>query len=103
MFLSRWLNWGHGEATANVIIKNNELYIRDLGTIMGFRGFLESMLLSLLRKVRLPDVEFVFNLGDWPLEENLENPLPVFSWCGSQNTSDIALPTWEQTKTTRLG
>ena len=68
---------------------------------MGFRFFLESMMLSIMRKVRLPDVEFLFNLGDWPLEHDFENPLPIFSWCGSKNTTDIALPTWEHTKGTR--
>lgn len=97
----RWINGGHGDATAHVVIKNNELYIRDLGAIMGFRFFLESMLLSLMRKVRLPDVEFIFNLGDWPLESNFADPLPIFSWCGSDNTTDITVPTWEQTKATR--
>ena len=59
------------------------------------------MFLSLLRKVKLPDAEFVFNLGDWPLEENLTDPQPIWTWCGSSNTSDIALPTWDQTKNTR--
>lgn len=62
---------------------------------------MSSMFLSLLRKVKLPDAEFVFNLGDWPLEENLADPQPILTWCGSSNTSDIALPTWDQTKNTR--
>ena len=83
----RWFNDGHGDATAHVVVKNNELYIRDLGSIMGFRMFLETMMLSLMRKVKIPDVEFIFNLGDWPLEHNFESPLPVFSWCGSVNTT----------------
>ena len=59
------------------------------------------MLLSLLRKVELPDVEFIFNLGDWPLEDNFENPLPIFGWCGSTEQTDIPLPTWDQTKNSR--
>ena len=59
------------------------------------------MLLSLLRKIELPDVEFIFNLGDWPLEDNFENPLPIFGWCGSTEQTDIPLPTWDQTKNSR--
>ena len=47
-------------------------------------------------------MEFVFNVGDWPIEKNLDNPLPVFSWCGSGKTADIIFPTWDQTKNTRL-
>lgn len=97
----RWINGGHGEATAHIVIKDQRLYVKDLGTIMGFRPFLTSMLLSLLRKVSLPDVEFIFNLGDWPLEDNFESPLPIFGWCGSTEQTDIPLPTWDQTKNTR--
>jgi len=47
-------------------------------------------------------MEFVFNVGDWPIEKNLDHPLPVFSWCGSGKTADIIFPTWDQTKNTRL-
>lgn len=97
----KWAGGGHGEATAHVVIKDQELYYEDFGTIMGFRPFMTSMFLSLLRKVRLPDVEFIFNLGDWPLEENYDDPQPILTWCGSTNTTDIAMPTWEQTKSTR--
>ena len=97
----RWINGGHGEATAHIVIKDQRLYVKDLGTIMGFRPFLTSMLLSLLRKVSLPDVEFIFNLGDWPLEDNFASPLPIFGWCGSTEQTDIPLPTWDQTKNTR--
>ncbi|CBY24081.1 unnamed protein product [Oikopleura dioica] len=97
----KWAAGGHGEATAHVVIKDQKLFVEDFGTIMGFRGFMSSMFLSLLRKVKLPDAEFIFNLGDWPLEENLTDPQPILTWCGSSNTSDIAVPTWDQTKNTR--
>ncbi|CAG5106196.1 Oidioi.mRNA.OKI2018_I69.chr1.g2733.t1.cds [Oikopleura dioica] len=97
----KWAAGGHGEATAHVVIKDQELYVEDFGTIMGFRGFMTSMFLSLLRKAKLPDAEFIFNLGDWPLEENMTDPQPILTWCGSDNTTDIALPTWDQTKNTR--
>ena len=36
----RWINGGHGEATAHIVIKDQRLYVKDLGTIMGFRPFL---------------------------------------------------------------
>ena len=36
----KWQNGGHGEATAHIVIKDQRLYVKDLGTIMGFRPFL---------------------------------------------------------------
>ena len=52
-------------------------YSKRLGTITDFKMFVDGMLHSLLRKVKVPDVEFVFNVGDWPIERDLKNPLPV--------------------------
>ena len=78
------------------------MYSKRLGEITDFKMFVDGMLFSLLRKVKLPNVEFLMNVGDWPLEMNLKNPIPIFSWCGSNITSDIVLPTWDQTKNTRL-
>lgn len=52
-------------------------------------------------QVRLPDVEFFVNLGDWPLEKRkpTDNNLhPIFSWCGSNNTRDIVMPTYDLTE-----
>lgn len=52
-------------------------------------------------QVRLPDVEFFVNLGDWPLEKRKpsDNDLhPIFSWCGSNNTRDIVMPTYDLTE-----
>lgn len=48
-------------------------------------------------QVRLPDVEFFVNLGDWPLEKRKppEKLHPIFSWCGSNNTRDIVMPTYD--------
>ena len=45
----------------------------------------------------LPDLEFIVNLGDWPLEfkSPADNPLPIFSWCGSDDTRDIVMPTYD--------
>ena len=40
------------------------------------------------------------NLGDWPLEKRKieEGPNPLFSWCGSPDTFDIVMPTWDMVK-----
>ena len=47
-------------------------------------------------------MEFVVNLGDWPLEFKKvnDNPLSIFSWCGSDDTRDIVMPTYDVTKST---
>lgn len=55
---------------------------------------------NLLSKVRVPDVEFYINVGDWPLETRKTDPVPVLSWCGSTETRDIVLPTYEVTHST---
>ena len=53
-------------------------------------------------QVKLPDLELFVNLGDWPLEKKRpsENPLPIFSWCGSDDTRDIVMPTYDVTEST---
>lgn len=70
-----------------------------------FTSLLRSYLLisvSSLRllKVRVPDVEFFINVGDWPLESRSSNAVPILSWCGSTDTRDIILPTYEVTHST---
>lgn len=59
---------------------------------------MDAILLSLARKVILPDVEFFVNLGDWPLVPNEEVNYPIFSWCGSTDTKDIVMPTYDITE-----
>jgi len=54
--------------------------------------------LNVFYKVVLPDMEFFVNLGDWPLEKRLDNPLPVLSWCGSEDTADVVMPTYDLTE-----
>lgn len=52
-------------------------------------------------QVRLPDMEFVVNLGDWPLEKKpTDSPVPIISWCGSTDTYDIIMPTYDLTRST---
>ncbi|KAK2841834.1 hypothetical protein Q5P01_012034 [Channa striata] len=81
-------------------IIDNLLYRRTLGKYTDFKMFSDEMLLSLTRKVRVPDVEFFINVGDWPLETRSADAVPIFSWCGSTDTRDIVLPTYEVTHST---
>ncbi|XP_041650707.1 protein O-glucosyltransferase 3 [Cheilinus undulatus] len=81
-------------------IINNQLYRRTLGKYTDFKMFSDEMLLSLMRKVRVPDVEFYINVGDWPLETRRTDAVPILSWCGSTDTRDIVLPTYEVTHST---
>ena len=52
--------------------------------------------------MRLPDVEFLINLGDWPLvrksDEDIARDVPMLSWCKTNDTNDILLPTYELTE-----
>ena len=57
-------------------------------------------LLIILGKVTLPDTQFFVNLGDWPLMKNKDEALPIFSWCGSEDSYDIVLPTYDLTEST---
>lgn len=86
------------------VILNNQVYRRSLGKYTDFKMFADEMLLSLARKVWLPDVEFYINVGDWPMETrkpgDIPGPLPIISWCGSTDTTDIVLPTYELTHST---
>ncbi|KAF9406309.1 hypothetical protein HW555_013264, partial [Spodoptera exigua] len=79
-------------------IKQNELYRNCYGKHVGFNMFSDNILLSLMRKVKLPDMDLVINLGDWPLVHKKDKPLPVFSWCGSDDTYDIVMPTYDLTE-----
>ena len=45
-------------------------------------------------------MEFFVNLGDWPLVKLKTNPLPILSWCGSDDTLDIVMPTYDLTEST---
>nr|XP_020501153.1 protein O-glucosyltransferase 3 [Labrus bergylta] len=81
-------------------IINNQLHRRTLGKYTDFKMFSDEMLLSLMRKVRLPDVEFYINVGDWPLETKRTDAVPILSWCGSTETRDVVLPTYEVTHST---
>ncbi|XP_015600505.1 KDEL motif-containing protein 1 [Cephus cinctus] len=79
------------------IIKDNKVYRRCYGQHVDFKIFVDEIFLSLARKVILPNVELFFNLGDWPLVSNSVPIHPIFSWCGSNDTMDIVLPTYDIT------
>ncbi|XP_060591882.1 protein O-glucosyltransferase 2-like [Ruditapes philippinarum] len=83
-------------------IIDNKIYRKTYGQHVGFKMFSDAILLSLTKKVKLPDLEFFVNLGDWPLEKRkrTDNPLPIFSWCGSDESLDIVMPTYDLTEAT---
>ncbi|XP_063250667.1 protein O-glucosyltransferase 3 isoform X2 [Prinia subflava] len=91
-------------ALVHYTVLDNHIYRRSLGKYTDFKMFSDEMLLSLARKVRLPDVEFYLNVGDWPVEHRKANdtpgPVPVISWCGSVDSRDIILPTYDVTHST---
>ncbi|XP_063069678.1 protein O-glucosyltransferase 2 [Engraulis encrasicolus] len=94
--------YGQRQSLCHYTIIDNKVYIKTHGEHVGFRIFMDAILLSLTRKVRLPDMEFFVNLGDWPLEKSRQGqdskPLPIFSWCGSNDTHDIVMPTYDLTE-----
>jgi hypothetical protein len=76
-----------------------KVYRRCYGQHVGFNMFMDNILLSLSRKAVLPDMEFLINLGDWPLVKKNTLPIiPIFSWCGSTQTADIVMPTYDITE-----
>ncbi|XP_033754926.1 protein O-glucosyltransferase 2-like [Pecten maximus] len=83
-------------------IIDNKIYRKTYGEHVGFKMFSDAILLSITRKVQLPDMEFFMNLGDWPLEKKpvSDSPIPIISWCGSSDSRDIILPTYDITEAT---
>lgn len=87
----------------NYIIKDNRIYRKCYGQHTGFKMFSDAILQALVKSVHLPDTEFFMNLGDWPLVKKggvtrTHGPYPIFSWCGSDDTYDIVLPTYDLTE-----
>ncbi|XP_969039.1 protein O-glucosyltransferase 2 [Tribolium castaneum] len=90
----------HSISLCRYVIKNNEIYRTCYGKYVGFKMFMDAILLSLSRKVNLPDLEFFINLGDWPLVTEKIETFPIFSWCGSTTSLDIVMPTYDITEST---
>lgn len=90
-------------SVCHYVIQNNRIYRQCFGHHIGFNMFVDNILTALSRWVQLPDTEFFVNLGDYPLIRKggitrTHGPLPVFSWCGSDESFDIALPTYDITE-----
>lgn len=83
------------------VIKKNKIFRQCHGRHTDFKMFMDGALLSITKKVKLPDLEFLINLGDWPLEKSpKDQAVPLFSWCGSESTLDIVLPTYDLMQST---
>ncbi|XP_055919879.1 protein O-glucosyltransferase 2-like [Eupeodes corollae] len=87
------------------VVKRQQIYRQCYGKYTGFKMFMDATLLSLARVAVLPDMEFYLNLGDWPLskkggQQRTSGPYPIFSWCGSDDSHDIVLPTYDLTEST---
>ncbi|CDW54734.1 KDEL motif containing protein 1 [Trichuris trichiura] len=93
--------WGWQTKGASLVhyrIRENKIFKKTYGHYVGFSEFSDKALLSITRKVWLPDVDFVLNLGDWPLElrrRQSKPPVPIIAWCGSADSLDIVLPSYE--------
>ncbi|EKX33620.1 hypothetical protein GUITHDRAFT_120208 [Guillardia theta CCMP2712] len=85
------------------VVRNNELYGKAYGKYQGFKKYTDDMLLSLMRRVVVPDVEFLWNVGDWPLTNKSSPPFPVLSFCGSASSYDVIVPTYKLFLSTVFG
>ncbi|GMT27493.1 hypothetical protein PFISCL1PPCAC_18790, partial [Pristionchus fissidentatus] len=91
-------------STCHYAIKGNKIYRKCYGEYVGFASFADEILLSVTKKMRLPDTQFILNLGDYPLShEKRDVRLPIISWCGSDETLDVVLPTYALTNTLLKG
>jgi hypothetical protein len=88
----------YGAHARRYVIQDNVLYARDCAdnAIVGVSSFVEDMLVQLLKRVRVPDVDFVLNCSDYPQvrKSGPKEDAPVVSMCGSTNFNDIIVPTY---------
>ncbi|XP_017771348.1 PREDICTED: KDEL motif-containing protein 1-like [Nicrophorus vespilloides] len=82
------------------VIFENKVYRTCYGKYVGFKMFMDNILLSMTRKLFLPNMEFFVNLGDWPLVNDISEKYPIMSWCGSTDSFDIIMPTYDITEST---
>ncbi|CAI4227665.1 unnamed protein product [Auanema sp. JU1783] len=93
-------NWGREEMSrtysfCHYQIISNKVYRKCYGEYTDFRIFVDEALLSILSISELPNTEFLFNLGDYPLSrKGFEDDVAIISWCGSTLTNDIVVPTY---------
>ncbi|XP_060516916.1 protein O-glucosyltransferase 2-like isoform X2 [Cylas formicarius] len=89
----------HSISLCHYVVKQNSIFRKCYGKYVGFNMFSDAILLSLAKKVNLPDLEFFVNLGDWPLSLKSSSDIyPIFSWCGSDDSYDIVMPTYQLTE-----
>ncbi|KAL1232547.1 Protein O-glucosyltransferase [Trichinella spiralis] len=96
---SMWGVHNRSHSYVHYKIRDNIIFRQTFGEYCDFKMFSDEMLVSISRKFILPDMDFLLNLGDWPLMTmnhlKVVSPLPILSWCGSNNSLDIVLPTYE--------
>ncbi|OQV16124.1 KDEL motif-containing protein 1 [Hypsibius exemplaris] len=89
------------------VMKSGQLYRKCFGEHVGFAIFMDTILLFLMRRAKLSDVNFISNLGDYPLSSRAARggsiKAPVFSWCGSMDSFDIVMPTYDITESSLTG
>ena len=89
----------YGQHARRLVIKDNVLYGRTCHekAIVGVLAFVEDMLVMLLQRVKVPDVDFVLNGSDYPQNKRsypAEKDAPLLSMCASYNYRDIVVPTY---------
>lgn len=88
-------------AICHYAVKDQRVFRQCYGQHVGFNMFSDATLLSLLRKVKLSDVEFWINLGDWPQQLKEESdPFQILSWSSHEDFLDIIMPTYDLLDTT---
>ncbi|KRX79622.1 KDEL motif-containing protein 1 [Trichinella sp. T6] len=96
---SMWGVHNRSHSYVHYKIRDNTIFRQTFGEYCDFKMFSDEMLVSISRKFIIPDMDFLLNLGDWPLMTmnhlKVVSPLPILSWCGSNNSLDIVLPTYE--------
>ena len=92
---SRFTQNPRASSLCHYVIKNQELFRKCYGEYIGFNMFSDAILLSILRRIRLPDVELWMNLGDWPQQKLADKNAMVVSWCGHDDFADIVVPTYD--------
>lgn len=97
-------------ALIHYTFKDNRVYSVNHGQYGGFQKFFDEIVFSLRRRVILPDMELLLNMGDWPqspkrdpLTGSVRPALPLVSWCGSTSHYDMLLPTYKLVLATVFG
>jgi len=89
-------------AIVHYVIKDQQLY-RQCWGLCGYTGMTDNFFSTVMKRWVVPDVEFIFNLGDWPLANGNRSHFPLFSWCKDDVSNDILLPTYKIMKGTLFG